>query len=200
MMSWRAWRCSVVLIMTLAMLGMGGAAMAVEEMYPRTEPGTIEVKELPARRALATTGEGDFFAGRDGNFGKLFNYIKKNEVSMTAPVEVDSTTNTMRFFAGSDVAGKALTDQGPVAVETKTTMTVVSIGQRGGYTRERYDAGLKELRAWMAAHPEWVPLGPPYAVYWNSPFVPGFLKHSEIHVPVEQAAGTKKAGETEKTD
>jgi hypothetical protein len=34
-----------------------------------------------------------------------------------------------------------------------------------------------------------VAAGEAYAIYWNSPFVPGFLKRYEVHVPVEPAAG-----------
>ncbi|MEY5012255.1 MAG: hypothetical protein RLZZ253_3394, partial [Verrucomicrobiota bacterium] len=33
----------------------------------------------------------------------------------------------------------------------------------------------------------------PYAVYWNSPFVPGFLKHSEVHIPLTPASERSKS-------
>jgi hypothetical protein len=48
-----------------------------------------------------------------------------------------------------------------------------------------YDEALGKLRAWLLSHPEAKIIGEPYAVYWNSPFVPFFLKKSEVHLPVQ---------------
>ena len=48
--------------------------------------------------------------------------------------------------------------------------------------------GVQRLREWLKANTEWVADGEPSAVYWNSPFVPFFLKTSEVHMPVRKAA------------
>jgi effector-binding domain-containing protein len=64
---------------------------------------------------------------------------------------------------------------------------VAAIGIRGSYSRENYEEALTELKGWLAKQPGLRATGEPYAVYWNSPFVPFFLKHSEVHVPVGPA-------------
>jgi DNA gyrase inhibitor GyrI len=61
---------------------------------------------------------------------------------------------------------------------------VASIGVRGSYSRENFDEALAKLKAWLDTRPDLAPQGEPYAVYWNSPFVPGIFKHSEVHIPV----------------
>ena len=43
---------------------------------------------------------------------------------------------------------------------------------------------MTELKAWLAKRTDVKAAGEPYAVYWNSPFVPFFLKQSEVHIPV----------------
>jgi len=160
-------------------------AVAYESMYPKTGAGDVELKELPGRRALVAGGSGTYFQTSDGVFMKLFRYIQKHEVSMTVPVEAEIQSNQMRFFAGEDTSGRSLPDDGPVRVQDLQPRKVVSAGLRGAYTREQFDAGVAAARAWLAEPGrEWVEDGEPYAVYWNRPFVPGFLKRAEVHIPV----------------
>jgi hypothetical protein len=63
---------------------------------------------------------------------------------------------------------------------------------RGSYTKKNFDTALTQLKAWLAQRPTLIPQGEPYAVYWNSPFVPGFLKHSEVHIPLTPASERSK--------
>lgn len=37
---------------------------------------------------------------------------------------------------------------------------------------------------WLAKRADVKAAGEPYAIYWNSPSVPFFLKKSEVHLPV----------------
>jgi len=41
---------------------------------------------------------------------------------------------------------------------------------------------------WLAAQPTVEAAGEPYAVYWNAPYVPPFMKRFEVHVPVRPRA------------
>jgi hypothetical protein len=42
---------------------------------------------------------------------------------------------------------------------------------------------------WLERHADqWEAAGEPYAVFWNSPFMPGFLKRSEVHQPLRHRA------------
>jgi glutathione peroxidase len=162
--------------------------MSYESIYPRTPVGTIEIKKLPARTTLIASAPGDAFKDRNATFRKLFNYINQNQISMSVPVAASASTNEMIFFAGLGAQPQALPASGDVRVKTLPETTVASIGLRGGYSRSNYDEGLKRLNVWLAGQTEWRAQGEPYAVYWNSPFVPWFLRKSEIHQPLAPGA------------
>ncbi len=161
--------------------------MSYEAIFPRTDVGSFEVKTLPARTALVASAAGDAFADRGAAFTKLFTYIRDNKIAMSVPVAASASTNETAFFAGSDARGKTLSPANGVTVKALPETTVASFGLRGAYSRANYDAGLKRLKAWLAGQ-QWQACGEPYAVYWNSPFVPPFLRKSEIHVPVSRTA------------
>ncbi len=172
---------------------MGGDVMSYESIYPRTPVGTIEIKKLPARTTLAASAPGDAFKDRGAAFMKLFNYIKQNQISMSVPVEASASTNEMVFFVGSPSPSQALPSTNGVSVKTLPETTVASIGLRGSYSREKYEDGIKRLTAWLAGQSEWRADGQPYAVYWNSPFVPWFLRKSEVHMPIIPVASSSPA-------
>lgn len=174
-----------LLVIMVLSVSIGGAAMAYESIYPKTQAGKIEVKEIPERTALTTAGKGDPFEKRDDSFKILFDYIKENDVAMTVPVEGGATSNTLRFFVGGEDAPADLKAEAPVEIRQLDPVTVISAGVRGSYTRKNFEKGLEEIDQWLQAHPEWEADGEPYVVYWNSPFVPGFLKTSEVHQPVQ---------------
>jgi len=166
----------------------GGKTMAYESIYPRTPVGTIEIKTLPARIALVASAPGDAFEDRGTAFMKLFGYIKEQEVSMSVPVSASVSTNEMVFFVGSNSTKRALASTNEVSVQTLPSLTVVSIGLRGSYTRKNYEEGLLKLNTWLAGQEEWQTNGVPYVVYWNSPFTLWFLRKAEIHIPIVRAA------------
>jgi len=176
-----------------ALLLSGGYAMSYESIYPRTPVGVFEIKTLPARTTLVASAPGDAFKDRGSAFRKLFSYINANQVAMSVPVEASVSKNEMIFFVGSNSAARALILSEGVTMQRLPATTVASIGLRGRYSRENYDAGLKRLTAWLALRPEWRADGEPYAVYWNSPFMPWFLRKSEIHVPLTRAVAAAPA-------
>ncbi len=176
-----------ILVLAVSFLTAGALAMATESNYAPTEVDVIEVKELPAARVMEAVGGPDYFEGRNGPFMTLFDYIRTNDLAMTVPVEADPRPARMRFFVERDRTGELPTGEGGVKVYERPAQQVVSIGQRGSYSRENYDEGLAKLRAWLAAHPEFQASGEPYAVYWDGPFKPWFLKRAEVHIPVERA-------------
>lgn len=166
----------------------GGQAMAYESIYPRTPVGKIEVKTLPARTALVAAAPGDAFNDRGAAFRKLFGYIKANRIAMSVPVEASAATNEMVFLVGSGAPALAASATNGVRVQARPATTVASLGLRGSYTRANYEAGLNRLNAWLAGQSAWRAQGEPYAVYWNSPFVPWFLRKAEIHQPLVKVA------------
>ncbi len=162
--------------------------MSYESIYPRTPVGAIEVKTLPARVTLIASATGDAFENRGPAFRTLFNYISANKIAMSVPIEASASTNEMVFLVGSKDAKRDLADNGGVRVKTFPETSVVSLGLRGGYSRANYDNGLKRLTTWLSRQKEWQANGEAYVVYWNSPFVPPFLRKSEIHIPLTRTA------------
>jgi effector-binding domain-containing protein len=180
-------------LITIAVVGIfyclfwikGGTAMFFESAYTKTPANKIEVKTIPQSLTLEAIGDDEsYFTSANRSFGKLFRYIKKNKVRMTTPVEAEIEENMMRFYVGKKDGNKELTNNEQVRVAEKSKRMVVSIGLRGSYTKERFESGKAKLNQWLTKHTEYEPVGDFYAVYWNSPFCPGFLKRSEVHIKI----------------
>jgi DNA gyrase inhibitor GyrI len=172
----------------LALAGGTTMASGYESAFPQTAAGAAEVKTLPAARVLVAHEGGAYFDRANPLFRRLFRYIRENEVPMTVPVTADVSDAAMVFFVGASQSGKALADGDGVQVVEKPARTVASLGGRGSYTRANFESAVRELRAWLAARTDVREAGEPYAVYWNGPFVPGFLKRYEVHIPVAPAS------------
>lgn len=172
----------------LALAAASSRLAAVSEAYPRTAPGDLELKTLPAARWMRTESANDYFAADNGLFMKLFRYIDANKIPMTAPVEAGIRPGTMVFYMDEASAKRAdLAETAQVKLSSVPERRVAAIGIRGSYSRENYEEALAELKAWLAKRTDVKASGEPYAVYWNSPFVPFFLKQSEVHIPVAPA-------------
>ena len=166
--------------------------------FPAPGPvGEIIVKEYPAYRlARIQRGEGGVQGGPNVMFRPLFNHIRRNDIAMTAPVEMgypehvepgDGATS-MAFLYGEPSWGTSGADAADqrVVVEDVPAMTVLSIGVRGGYTDANFAKAISKLEAWVQQREDEVcVVGPPRYLAYNSPFVLGFLKYGEVQLPVE---------------
>jgi hypothetical protein len=158
--------------------------------------GEIIVKEYPAyRMARIQRGEGGIAGGPNVMFRPLFNHIKRNDIPMTAPVEMGypehvkpgEGASSMAFLYGEQTWGTSGADANDrrVVVEDVPAMTVVSIGVRGGYTNANFEKAISKLNAWIQQRADQVGvIGPPRYLAYNSPFVLGFLKYGEVQLPV----------------
>ena len=180
----RGVRAVLPVLASFVFLAAGASAMAYESSYEPTPVGTTEIKELSATRVLETESPGEYFDVNNRTFMTLFRYIQRNKISMTVPVEAEMKPARMRFFVGREVSRDLPSGKDGVTVREVPARKVASVGLRGSYSAENFDEGVADIRAWLAKHPEWIPAGEPYAVYWNGPFVPWFLKRSEVHIPV----------------
>ena len=168
---------------------------SLPEGFPPPGPvNEVVVKKYPAHRVARVSASG----GSNGMFMKLFRHIERNEIAMTAPVEMSWPDNegqpagspqAMAFLYGKPSIGTAGVDPDDrdVVVDDVAEEKVVSIGLRGAYDRKTFERGYKQLQEWLQAHPEWKPAGSPRTLAYNSPFVPGFAKFSEVQVPVAPA-------------
>ncbi len=164
-------------------------AHSYEKAFEKTPVDEIQVKTLPTSTYLVTRGEGSYFEKADPLFMRLFQYIKKHDVAMTVPVEAEIDEASMRFHVGVSDLPKELGNEGEVRVETMPERTVISIGARGSYNEKNFSRAEAELLAWLKENARYRASGPAYAVYWNGPYVPGFLKRFEVHIPVAPAGG-----------
>ena len=167
-------------------------------------PGPVDeivVKTYPAHRLARVRAEG----GGNGMFMKLFRHIERNDITMTAPVEmswqgerpemehppaaVGREPEAMAFLYGKPTIGAAGVDpkDPQVVVEDVPEVKVVSIGLRGGYDKATFDRGAKRLAAWLAEHPKWQAAGGLRSLAYNSPFVPNIAKYSETQLPIRPA-------------
>ena len=158
--------------------------MAFQSMHEKTPVGKITVLELPARIALEAKSSENYFSENNGLFRKLFGYISKHDLSMTTPVEADIDPGKMRFFVGEKDAKKPRPETSAVKVRNLDPITVVAIGIRGSYNQENFQENKTALLNWLKENPAYEQAGQAYAVYWDGPYVPWFLKRSEIHLPI----------------
>lgn len=158
---------------------------STESWYAATEPGVIEVKEIPAAKLIVA---GSASAADDSMFGRLFRYISTHDVKMTVPVEAPLGRNEMRFYVGSRDASRALQSSGGVQVTEMPARLVVSAGARGSYSWGNIHAAEQKLNDWLTNNPRYRPAGKAYAVFWNGPYVPGIVKRFEVHQPVKMQA------------
>jgi len=177
---------------------------SLPEGFPPPGPvDEIVVKTYPAHRLARVRADG----GGNGMFMQLFRHIERNDITMTAPVEmswpaaqraaedaaagpaataVGREPGAMAFLYGRPTIGAVGADPADprVVVEDVPEVKVVSIGLRGGYDKETFDRGAKRLAAWLAEHPEWEAAGGLRSLAYNSPFVPNIAKYSEVQLPL----------------
>jgi len=176
----------------------GGSTIdtALPQGYPApTPPGAIELKKYPAVRRAEYNGT----AGSANNgFWPLFRHIERNEIAMTAPVEMNYRHGaegvvrddwTMSFLYRTPDLHPTGTDAADprVAVRDAEPLTVVSLGGRGSYEMSRIDKDIATLEAWLLANPEWVQAGQPRALMYNGPTFLVWQKWLEVQIPVERA-------------
>ena len=161
------------------------------------QPGPINevvIKDYPAYRLAKVTSAGK----ENGMFMQLFRHIERNKIAMTAPVEMSwhaedgrlaENPEMMAFLYAAPTIGQAGGDpKDPrVVVDDIQPIKVVSIALRGSYDASTFERGYKQLQAWLADHPEWVAEGEPRTMAYNSPFVPGFAKVSEVQLAIRRA-------------
>ena len=158
---------------------------AYEQAYTKTVVGEIQLMNLPAAKLIEAGREGSYFQQSNKLFRSLFKYIKENEIAMTVPVEGDLGTARMRFHVGKDAPTDIESSESVSVVELPARM-VVSIGGKGSYKEKNVSKSQLKLESWLNDHPSLEKAGEAYAVFWNAPFTPWFMKRFDVHIPVRQ--------------
>ena len=175
-----------ILSLVFTLIAAPFTAMAAEAAFPATAPGTTEIKTLPAGVLLKSSAtSGDYFDHGGNLFRPLFRYISSHDISMTVPVEATIDDAAMFFWVAKDQEDKVSQSKDGVEVIRIPERRVASQGYRGSYSAKNFAMARDTLLEWVNSQPSLKPTGDPYAVYWSSPFVPGFLKKFEVHVPLQ---------------
>ncbi|MCY2940293.1 MAG: heme-binding protein [Planctomycetota bacterium] len=156
--------------------------------FPAPTPvGVVEIKKLPVYRMAKVNN-----TGGGNNFFTLFNHIKKNNIEMTAPVEMTMaekngkyTESSMAFLYQETTLGK-VGPQGNIAVlDTKECM-VASIGMQGSPTAEAIESAKRWLIEKIKTAPEAYEIeGELKVMGYNSPFMPEKLRYYEVQLQLK---------------
>lgn len=177
------------------------------EGYPApTPPGAIDLKRYPLVRRAEIGGTISPDWGMNFAFFPLFNHIKRRDIAMTSPVEMNyqglgavgaekPSSWTMSFVYRTPEQGAAGVDPKDerVRIEDIPPMTVVAVGMRGPYKMNRMNRGIAQLREWLAQQSEWEVGGEPRALFYNGPEASSRDLWSEVQIPVRRV-GSGPAG------
>lgn len=169
--------------------------------YPApTPPGAIDLKSYPTVRLAEVSGKGDPDEGMNGAFWPLFNHIKKHDIAMTSPVEMNYTDLGSKPDAQPKAWSMAFLyrtpelnttgAEGKVVVRDSAPVTVVAVGMKGDYSMSLVERGVERIEAWLAANPGWEPAGEWRSLYYNGPSLFYWNKWAEVQLPVRPRAAT----------
>lgn len=179
-----------------------GIETPLPEGYPApTPPAMIELKTYPAVRRAECSGKGASDMGLVKSFFPLFNHIKKRQIAMTSPVEMEYRRDgdgkplpalpvadcdwTVSFLYRKPDLGQPGND-GQVKVIDAPAVTVVSIGMKSGGGSAVVQEGLEALQQWFEGQDAWEPAGDPRSLIYNGPGAPFAHAWSEVQVPVRR--------------
>jgi hypothetical protein len=153
--------------------------------FPAPGPvGAVALKEYPAYRAARAPGGNSFWT--------LFLHIKKNNIAMTAPVEMtvaeDGGTlkrKTMAFLYASPALGAPGQD-GRVDVVDVGPLRVLSYGIRGPLTDRKTLRAKQAIEERLRREAGWKRGGEGRLLGCNSPMVPAERRFWELQLPVER--------------
>ena len=153
--------------------------------FPPPGPlGEIRVKQYPAyRMAVSKAGNGAFWA--------LFAHITRNDIAMTAPVEMNygdlksaaSEQESMAFLYAQPELGRPGVE-GNVQVVDAESLTVASLGLSGQRTETMVDQARSQLARWLADRRQYEVAGDLRVLGYNSPFVPRDRQFWEVQIPI----------------
>jgi hypothetical protein len=166
------------------------------EGYPApTPPGAIEVKTYPSVRRAEVTGENpNPDRGMNNAFWPLFNHIKKHDIAMTSPVEMDYQGLESSRDAKPESWSMAFLyrtrdlnptgQEGNVTVRDAEPVTVAAVGVRGDYGMTTMRRGMEQIEQWLAANPGWEAAGNWRMLAYNGPKLAYWNKWAEVQIPV----------------
>ena len=151
------------------------------EGYPAPTPSDcIEIKTYPVERRATVDSTKMWFRGLFGTsraFFPLFFHIKKREIPMTSPVQMEySDLNgnedwKMSFLYRTKDLGPTGEASSTVTVTDGPEVTVISVGIMGEYGTDVVKRGVEQLNKVLGEQDKWVAAGDPRSFNYNGPYV-----------------------------
>lgn len=161
--------------------------------YPRpTPPGAIEIKRVPSVRRAEVSGSGAMGNSGSAGFWPLFMHISRNDIAMTAPVEMELAEDqvnpswTMAFLYERPENGPAGT-AGVVEVVDTEELTVLALGVRGRLPMGNPQEQLRTLESWLEGQTSWRRAGQTRVLGYNGPNIRAANRWWEVQIPIERA-------------
>lgn len=167
------------------------------EYTVETKSGDFEVRVYPSITLVATPMNLEK-QGRDGSFGRLFNYISgenqdKQKVSMTVPVFMDSDQSAISGTMGFVVPKGVAKDGAPVPTGSKVQLKTREGGRfaviqfPGKLNRTTQKASRERLEQWMADQSLAAASDAVEFAGYDPPWTPGFLRRNEVLIRLQDA-------------
>jgi hypothetical protein len=154
--------------------------------------GAFELRRYPVLTVAQTVQRGTRDRALGNGFGLLADYIfaesrEGDEIAMTAPVLATADHDgawRIRFVMPAALAREALPEPGAgVEIDAVPARTMAVLRFNGRAEDRELAAREAELRGWMARK-GLEAAGPVEHAFYNSPFMPGPLRHNEVQIPI----------------
>ena len=153
-----------------------------------TPVGEVRLQQYPKYR-IAYVDRGDTLKG--GEFFTLFFHIERNNIAMTAPVEMKMTDGDkpsmkqMAFLYENTDMGKLGQDNKVTVVDVEP-LQAISVGGRGDWSGASMERARSLIDAWMTTHPDYVAADDLRVFGYNSPQMPKEKRYHEVQLPVKK--------------
>lgn len=174
-----------------------GASAIEEPHYDVVDTlGDIEIRSYAPHNVAMTRVEADFDQVGNRAFRRLAGYIfgdneRDQKIAMTAPVSQGKDAQggywvTFMMPAEYPLDSLPLPDDAEVKLVPRPAQTMAAIRYRGGWGEQKYAEHEQALMRALAKSARWVVTGEPVWARYNAPFVPPFMRHNEVLVPVAE--------------
>ncbi len=150
----------------------------------------ILVQDYPAYRLASAPMDG---SSQTGAFFALFNHISRNEIPMTAPVEVEFEEDggylderSMAFLYESPDQETPAGVEGDVKIVDIAPRSALTIGMRGRTSARRIERAARELERVLATRSDLRASGELRTLGYNGPSVRRSSNYFEVQIPVER--------------
>lgn len=153
--------------------------------------GDVEIRQYPAHLTADVVVEGDTQSAGNRGFRPLANYIFSNNIAMTAPVIVEEQKQNQTLVSfvmpGDRSYDEMPVPNDPVMLREHGSEICAVISFRGYTTAHKVRRMETRLRQVLKSEAIEI-CGKPRVARFDPPWKPGFARHNEIVMPINEKA------------